>query len=233
MGNLVNVAGQRFNRLFIISRAENTNRGKARWLCQCDCGRLTTVVGESFRNGSTRSCGCFQKETVAQANLLRLSKDPKAHGLSKTPEYRIWIHIKGRCLNSQDQSFASYGGRGITICSEWQNSFKSFYGDMGPRPGPEYSIERRDNHWGYNPQNCYWATMLNQANNKRNNHFLTHNGKTQTVSQWARIIDVLPRSLLARLEYGWSVERALTEPFRQHCTYKNHMLSSKINSSVA
>jgi hypothetical protein len=106
--------------------------------------------------------------------------------------------------------YPDYGARGIQICERWDNSFEAFYADMGPRPGPEYSIDRRDVNGHYEPGNCRWATDTEQANNKRNNHYIEHNGERKTITQWAQEVGLHPSTIRQRLKLGWSTERAMT-----------------------
>jgi hypothetical protein len=132
----------------------------------------------------------------------------------RSKEYIAWDHMKQRCINPKDRQFPNYGGRGITVCERWSNSFSDFLEDMGPAPGSEYSIERIDNNKGYSPENCKWALKKEQCNNTRKNVKLTFGGKTLTVAQWADTLLIPRSSLYGRLERGWSPEKALTEKFK-------------------
>lgn len=134
--------------------------------------------------------------------------------MAGTPEYRIWSGMKQRCETITHRLYKYYGGRGIYVCERWQD-FASFYEDMGERPSPKYSIDRRNNARGYEPDNCYWATKLEQQNNTRFNRFLTYNGVTKSVSAWAREIGMTSAGLSGRLDkQKMSVEDALTLPLR-------------------
>ena len=133
----------------------------------------------------------------------------KTHGMSLTPIYRVWRAMRNRCARVKNKDYADYGGRGITVCERW-NSFESFLSDMGPR-SEGMTIERHNANGNYEPSNCRWATRLEQAHNKRNNVHLTANGKTQTMSEWARELGVNHTAIVYRLKAGWSVERAVTE----------------------
>ena len=141
-----------------------------------------------------------------------------AHKLSETPEYAIWCGIIKRCCNKNNKSYKYYGGRGITVCSRWRNSFKAFLEDVGPRPSKTHSIDRYpDNNGNYEPGNVRWATSQEQAENQRSNILVTFKGKTATVKQWANSIlgdnhsrvDYL--RLLWRVKH-WPIEVALTAP---------------------
>jgi hypothetical protein len=118
-------------------------------------------------------------------------------------EYRTWDSLKRRCQNPSDRSYSRYGGRGITVCDRWRDSFEAFLTDMGPRPGPGYSIDRI---------NCRWATARQQQQNLRSNRLITFGGETKPLIVWAREKGLTKRSLQFRLNNGWPVERALTTP---------------------
>lgn len=120
--------------------------------------------------------------------------------------------MKSRCYNPNFPNYSDYGGRGITVCARWRKSFAAFFKDMGPRPlgGVRYTIERKDNSKGYTPANCVWATYHAQARNRRSNHKLTHNGKTQTITEWALEVGMSKVTLRWRVGQGWPLDRALT-----------------------
>jgi hypothetical protein len=134
--------------------------------------------------------------------------------MSKIPEYDIWISIKARCVARDRRTRRNYLDRGITVCQRWAESFETFLADMGPRPTPQHTIERRNGSLGYQPDNCCWATRLEQAHNMRTNRHLTHDGKTMTITEWARSLGTDCGTLSYRLRAGWSVEQALTTPVR-------------------
>lgn len=134
------------------------------------------------------------------------------HTNPPSPEYRTWLHIKHRCLNPANKRWDRYGGRGITVCDRWKDSFENFLGDMGLRPSPDHQIERIDNDGDYTPENCTWATRADQARNRRRTRLVTWDGRTMCLKDWAAELGIRYRTLHARIvDYGWSVERAFTK----------------------
>lgn len=127
--------------------------------------------------------------------------------------YRIWHGMKDRCLNKKGKNYASYGGRGITICEEWANSFETFR-DWAMANGyrDDLTIERKENDGPYSPENCRWATEKEQANNRRSSRFIEHRGETHTLKEWAEIAGMSLEALKYRIDSGWSIEDALTKP---------------------
>lgn len=131
-----------------------------------------------------------------------------------TPEYGVWCTMRRRCDNPNVERYAQYGGRGIKVCERW-HKFENFIADMGPRPSAKHSIERRDNDGDYEPSNCYWATVEQQVYNKQNTRFLDYEGKKLTLPQAAELAGIKKGTLIARLQQGWSVSRAIETPVRR------------------
>lgn len=137
----------------------------------------------------------------------------KTHGMWRSPEYRVWSWMLERCYYKRSKCYGNYGGRGITVCHRWRRSFEAFYEDMGQKPSKGHSIERVDNNRGYCKENCKWATVLEQANNKRTSRYLTFRGETKTMTQWSRATGIKKATIWYRLTVsGWDVERSLTTP---------------------
>jgi hypothetical protein len=132
------------------------------------------------------------------------------HGLSKAPIYDVWSGIVGRCLNPKNQAFKDYGGRGITLCDRWR-SFDNFYADMGDRP-VGMSLDRIDNNLGYEPDNCRWATRLEQNRNRRSVRLIEMDGERLPMSEWAARYGLKAATLARRLKKGWAPEEAIKTP---------------------
>ena len=208
MGKCIDLTGQFFDRLTVIERASNKVKKKkvlAMWKCRCECGKTVIVSGEALRRGTTRSCGCLQKDTVGS---LR-----RTHGRWRSKLYHIWNSMIQRCENSKDKHYHLYGAEGKTVCDEWHD-FQAFY-DWAMANGYKegLTIERIDGTKGYSPENCRWATKKEQANNTRRNHLITYNGKTQTMAQWADEYKIKYKTLNSRINtLKGDIERALNTP---------------------
>jgi hypothetical protein len=133
------------------------------------------------------------------------------HGMTGSPEHKIWMGIKCRCKCPSATGYSRYGGREIAVCDSWRNSFEAFYRDMGPRPTPKHTVERIDNDKGYSKDNCCWATRTEQMRNMSRNHLITFNGRTQCLQEWADELGMNKATLRKRLRRGWPIERAFTK----------------------
>ena len=214
MGKVIDLTGQRFGRLTVLEPKPSKN-GSAYWLCRCDCGNTSIVKGTHLRAASILSCGCFRSECAAQ----RGRENPCSHlthGNSSSRLYNIWQTMLQRCNNLHDQKYSRYGGRGISVCEEWKNSFQVFQ-EWALNNGyeEELSIDRINVNGNYEPSNCRWATMSEQQRNRTNNHFLSLNGQTKCIAAWAEITGIRNGTILRRISLGWSVEDALTVPVGQ------------------
>lgn len=201
MGSLIKIVGQTFGRLIVVSRS--VSRPGVYYRCRCLCGRSTTVNGAYLRYGHTKSCGCLRAQTA--------SKNFRKHGLHVSAEYRIWRHMKTRCLNPKCPAFHRYGGRGIKIHRSWKNSFAEFLRDMGRRPTKRHSIDRIDNDGNYCRRNCRWALPAMQANNKSNVKRITFKTITDSIAGWSRRTGIPYMKLRRRIADGWAVGRALNQ----------------------
>ena len=189
----VNLTGQKFGRITVILFVDQDKK----WLCKCKCGSYAKVRADKLKSGQTKSCGCLSVEAKFK------------HGFTGTRIFRVWDQMITRCYNTKNKKYLYYGGRGIKVCDRWRYSFQLFLKDMGPPPSG-HSIDRMDNNKDYAPGNCRWATPKQQANNRRDNVFLTFKGKTQTISQWSEELGVNRGMISQRIQrYGWSVDRTL------------------------
>lgn len=194
------LAGERFGKLVVVAESGRDKHGAVMWLCTCACGATAAVRGSGLKAGTTRSCGCG----VAEAASM-----PRSHGQTGSPLYQRWRAMLGRTGNPKHHEYANYGGRGIGVCARWRQSFEAFQADMGPGFSPDLELDRRDVDGDYEPGNCRWVTSTEQQRNKRNNHRVTFDGRTQTVQGWAEELGIKPNTIVTRLRRGWPVDRAL------------------------
>jgi hypothetical protein len=159
------LAKQRFGRLTVLVRDYSEAGGAAKWLCQCDCGKLTTVTSHALRSGLTQSCGCLHSERTAAANTSRGNAGGLAPRTGRPRAYSSWRNMIRRCTKETDPRYPDWGGRGIAIDPRWM-TFANFLADMGERP-PGMSLERKDNNGPYAAWNCVWATPHQQQVNSR------------------------------------------------------------------
>lgn len=189
--NFKDLTGQKFGRLTVINRAENDKCGHARWLCKCECGNTKIILGSHLRRGLIQSCGCLQREKIIE--------NTKTHGMTNTRIFHIWQNIKNRCYNINCDKYEYYGERGIIVCDEWKDNFVNFYTwAMSNGYTDELTIDRIDVNGNYEPNNCKWATQIEQARNKRNNVYITYNGETHTLPEWSEITKINKGTLYTR-----------------------------------
>lgn len=204
MNAKVGMIGLTFGKATVLSEVQRSN-GRRMFLCSCVCGNEFSALGENLRSGNTNSCGCFASQRAREAKTTH----GDSVGRVKSPEMIAWQSLKGRCINPKNPRYKDYGGRGIIVCKEWIESFEVFLQDMGRRPSPQHSIERKSTNGDYTPSNCVWATPDVQGNNKRNNILLEYAGVKRSLAQWATILK-RPYSLLYwRHSVGWSVHDIL------------------------
>lgn len=223
MGNVKNISGKKINDWFVISENGRSKNGSVLFLCECECGNRRTVEGRSIRSGTSTNCGCKRRQHAAERSRAACTK----HGGKSERLYGVWRGMKDRCKNPNSRFYSRYGGRGILVCDEWDSSYAKFrewalengYDPTLPRGA--CTLERTDNNLGYSPENCIWATSTVQCNNRSNNHLITFNEETHTLTEWSRMRGIRKDTLRRRLfEYGWSVERALNEPTHKHQSHK-------------
>ena len=182
---LHDLTGQKFGLLTVVGLADTETR-KTYWVCRCDCGNMKTVRSDSLLCGAIKSCGCLKKKQD-KVNLVKNHR----HKMSGTRIYLEWQGMKARCYNKSDARYADWGGRGITVCDQWKNSFEAFY-EWAMENGyqKELSIDRIDNNGNYCPENCRWATQKEQSRNRRSNVNITIGNSTRTLTEWCEIFHV-------------------------------------------
>lgn len=199
MADLIDLTGKKFDRLNIIKYV-----GDGKWLCKCDCGKLTTSRSYDIRKGLVKSCGCLARENIIKASLK--------HGKRHTRIYYIWCSMKDRCLNKNHKAYQYYGGRGISICKEWENDFMCFY-NWAIKNGytDTLTIERIDVNGNYEPSNCKWITKAEQAHNKQNSIKYNINGECLGLKQISDKFNIQYDVLYDRLFIlNWDINEAIT-----------------------
>lgn len=197
----MHIAGERFSRWTLLRPVEDS-RGRGYWLMRCDCGTERAVLLCNVVNMRSTSCGCRSRDPLDERKLNPVWPS----------EYEAWHGIKRRCYGRNTKVFARYGGRGISVCQRWLDSFDAFLADMGPKPSPWHSIDRINNDGNYEPGNCRWATSTEQNRNRSNNLILTNNGESMPLSQWAERIGLPVSALAKRIDSGIPVDVALSVP---------------------
>lgn len=195
------LTAQRFGKLTVIKENGFSKSGEIMWLCRCDCGNEKTINGRDLRRGHVVSCRC---------GIVS-----RTHGMRNTRIYKEWSGLKFRCSPNADANHKKwYFDRGITVCSEWENSFESFMNwALSNGYQDNLSIDRIDNDGNYEPSNCRWVGRKIQANNTTTNNYIEYNGITKTLTEWAEETGIKRQAIARRInDLNWSMERALTTP---------------------
>lgn len=219
---LIDLNGKKFGKLTVLRRAPNKpgQDGGSFWECQCDCGNLCSRQASNLKTARTPSCGCARSAVATEVANRPSTKALKAKAITKhgektragaTIEYNTWLRMKSRCYRKTDADYPNWGGRGITVCDSWRNSFAQFLQDMGRRPANKESIDRIDPYSNYEPGNCRWATMHEQVTeNLRRAIPVTVDGKEfPTMSAACRHLGLNPATLNERLRAGIPMAVAL------------------------
>lgn len=200
MGIKQDLTGRRFGKLTVVSEAGHRGKNVA-WLCICDCGKETIARANHLRSGARVSCGCRRSES-------KMKYDSKHNRI-----YSIWRGMKERCYYKHNKRYEQYGGRGIKVCMEWHNFATFQEWALSSGYSDELSIDRIDNNGNYSPENCRWATNIEQANNKSQSKIIDCEGKCMTLAQWCKILSLPYSSVYRRLSKGWTFEQAIKTPF--------------------
>jgi len=190
------ITGKKYNYLTAIKTVGKNKENRFLWECLCDCGNSIVTTKNQLDYGNRKSCGC------------KNNADKIKHGMRNHDLYSTWSNMIRRCTVKSDRSFPDYGGRGITVCSEWMD-INSFIRDMGERPSKNHSIDRIDNEKGYSKDNCRWATLIQQARNKRDTVFITYKGETKSLSDWAEFKGVKRGTMYMRKRRGYTVDEII------------------------
>jgi hypothetical protein len=206
---ILDLTGQRFERLLVVRFAGRTAKDLIVWECLCDCGKTCFHTSNGLRSkverSRRRSCGCLGPDVTRERSTT--------HGKTRTPEYHTWRSMIERCENPNATGFDRYGGRGITICDRWRKSFESFLEDVGERPEKDMQLDRIDNDGNYEPGNCRWATMKEQANNRRKRKprlTIAFNGHEKTIPQWAEFLGISVSTIYLRRWKRLPVDQVLS-----------------------
>ena len=201
------MTGEHFGRLTVTTYAGKAPNGHSLWECKCSCGTFVTVSRSNLISGKQVSCGCKRKE---QAGMLNYS-----HGGSNSRLYSIWCNMITRTENPRGTAYNCYGGKGITISPEWRKDFATFHA-WAEANGykDDLTIDRIDNSKGYSPDNCRWISWKDQFNHRTTCKYLTFQGRTQSIAEWAKELDISKTALYQRIKAGWPVDKALTEQKR-------------------
>ncbi len=212
MSKLKDLSNQRFGKLIVVNRYGSNKRGRATWLCKCDCGNEVIVSSSYLLSGHTKSCGCFK---FASRN--------KTHGMRHTRLYNTWCNMKRRCNNPSAHEYKYYGAKGIRLCEEWNNDFISFMNwSYANGYNDTLTIERIDYNSDYRPDNCKWIPSNEQAKNKSTNLFITYKGKTQILADWCRELNLDYDFIEKRMSVNhFSFEQAINVPkFHRKDSYR-------------
>lgn len=212
MSAKVDLTGRIFGRLKVEAEGEpkvfTSGDRRRTFVCICECGNRVTVQANNLTSGNSNSCGCLKHEITTVRSL----RHGCARATGPTRTYGIWAKMKARCIDPSTTGYENYGARGIRVCDRWMD-FVNFLSDMGECP-VGLSIDRIDVNGNYEPSNCRWATIDEQANNKRTTVWLEVDGQRKTAAQWNAFMGFKRATVHNRLSLGWSPEKAVTTPVR-------------------
>lgn len=211
MGKKLDWSGKVQGSLTIVRDIGKDSYGSRLWECLCVCGVTVNKTSGGLANGvksCSPACG------VTASNIAR-TKHGQAKDSRRSKVYNAWVSMVQRCTNPNTTHYARYGGRGITVCQEWVDSFEAFYKDVGEPPTPQHTLDRIDNEKGYEPGNVRWATRKEQSNNISSNVWVEYEGKRMTWAQWAEYLGIGYNCLMTRKKKGQSIEQILRPPLQK------------------
>lgn len=211
MTDVIKMDGRVFGKLTVMYR-KGTIKKYAAWMCQCTCGEYVTVSGYNLRAGLRKCC--------ARNGHFWAGSQPPSLIAQHPSEHQSWRSMCERCFRKENKKHRHYGGRGITVCERWQNSFANFFSDMGAKPTPKHTIDRINNDGNYEPSNCKWSTNKEQSRNMRRTVYVEHEGQRRLLMDVADSMGISRPVLYSRLKNGWSMEEALTLPVAKHTKKK-------------
>lgn len=218
--DIAQYVGKKFGRLTVLKEGSAVKYGKTTmrkvW-CKCDCGNEKEIDFNSIKRGKSTSCGCFNKENARKLHTTH-GKAMLKPGV-RHPDYCIWMKMKSRCFNPNDKSYNNYGGRGITVCNEWKDSFEHFITDMGWRPNKSYSLERIDYNGNYCPENCKWIHKSQQSRNSRRVKLIYYNNNSYCLTELCKLLNLTYSTMRHRVhDLGIPFAEAMKYP--QHYKFK-------------
>lgn len=206
----INLSGIRREKYTVI---EKSPKGRTKWVCKCDCGKVFELCASKILSEKQISCGCIMRKA-----RIKFGQSQKTHGDSHTRLYKTYRSMIDRCYNENLKGYQRYGARGIRVCQEWRDSYESFKGwalQNGYVDGlgrALQSIERIDVNGNYCPENCRWATASEQQKNRRNTTIFDYEGKQITASEFADIHGISDKSFVYRkIRQGYSLDDILSE----------------------
>ena len=196
MNKVHDLKGQKFGRLTVIGIDTSKEGKRTYWICECECGSISSHRSDGLLSGAVKSCGCRKREISA----INVSKNHK-HKQSRTRLYNIWQNMKGRCYNEHDARYFRYGGRGIRVCDEWRSDFSAFYNwALNNGYDESLTIDRIDNDGNYCPNNCRWSTVQEQSLNRSTNVLIKIGNATKAISEWCKIFQLKESTIRARYD---------------------------------
>lgn len=209
-GNMVirrnDLSGLKFGRWTVLTFSHLGKNWTAHWKVRCECGAIGKISAGTLVSGASKSCGCLARDKCIETHTT--------HGMVDSSEYSSWEHMKARCLNKKHKHYKYYGGRGIKICKKWLK-FSNFFKDMGSKPSPKHTLDRIESNRNYQKDNCRWATRKEQSRNTAQNVNFMWQGKLRCLSEIASMYNISRQTLVGRLNYGWPLDRAISEPIRK------------------